>query len=48
VATLAIPLWPMHATEAYLRERVHWHQEAERRLEQGDALPACTPEERWA
>ena len=47
VATLEIPVWPMHETDAYLRERVHLHQLAELQQERGEPVPACTPEERW-
>jgi len=47
VAALEIPVWPMHQTDAYLRERVHLHQLAEYQEERGGPVPECTPEERW-
>ena len=47
VVTLEIPVWPMHETDAYLRERVHLHQLAELQQERGGPGSECTPEERW-
>lgn len=45
VHTIDIPVWPLAKTEAYLLERVKYHQDAEK---MPDAkLPECTPEERW-
>ena len=47
VVTLEVPVWPMHQTDTYLRERVHLHRLAEYQQARGGAMPECTPEERW-
>lgn len=40
-----IPVWPIDKAEAFVRERVKVHQQAS--VLPDDALPLCTPEERW-
>lgn len=40
-------LWSPEEREAYIRERVLIHQDAERRAEWGEDLPECSDEERW-
>jgi len=42
---LRVPLWSHDNTEAYIVNRVHLHQNAVTLPD--DALPICTPEERW-
>jgi len=40
-------LWPFQQQEAYLKQRVKIHQEAEADWMVGDSLPECTYEEQW-
>ena len=40
-----IPVWPLEKVEAYLRERVRLHRQAEGLLDR--ELPMCTPDEMW-
>lgn len=41
-----IPLWPEQDQAKFVYDRVYLHQEAEKLTD--EALPDCTPEERWA
>ena len=45
IHVLDIPLWPLEKTEHYIVQRIRAHQEA--LIKPDDALPVCTPEERW-
>lgn len=47
MAVLPQRLWSMEEREAYVRERVLVHQDAERRDAWDEALPECSDEERW-
>lgn len=41
VETIPILIWPVTQTKQYLSERIRLHREA------AEALPLCTPDERW-
>jgi hypothetical protein len=45
VHLIDIPVWPIEKAEAYLVERVKYHQDAEKVPD--SQLPPCTDEERW-
>jgi hypothetical protein len=47
VARIVQPLWPEEEADAFLRERVRLHQEAQAIERLGAHLPYCTDEERW-
>lgn len=42
VMVLDVPIWPTEQTEAFFRNRIKLHQEAQK------TLPLCTKEEKWA
>jgi len=41
IMVISLPYWSMEKTEAYIRDRIRLHKEAE------ELLPLCTAEERW-
>jgi hypothetical protein len=45
MVSLPVELWPLDQTEAFLMARLDVHCEAQ--TLPTDALPPCTPEERW-
>lgn len=45
IVILEVPIWPLEEVEEFVKERVKIHQEAE--AIQDDALPLCSPSERW-
>ena len=47
VVVLKVPLWSLKRQEAYLRERVRLHREAEMLHAIDMPLPECSDEERW-
>lgn len=47
IVTVDVPLWSFEERDAYIRERVAAHQDAEFNRLTGDELPPCTDEERW-
>lgn len=46
IQELAVELWPREQRQAYIRERIRQHREAEKLTDQ--TLPVCTEQERWA
>jgi hypothetical protein len=48
IVQVHVPLWSAETADAYVRGRVRFHQDADRRHQWGEELPECTPEERWA
>jgi len=42
-----IPMWDSFKAETYIRERLNTHRDSKVAADLGDALPLCTPEERW-
>lgn len=42
-----IPMWDAVKAEAYVRERIEMHRDAKVSADFGEALPECSPEERW-
>lgn len=48
IQQVPVPLWSPETAEAYVRDRVRAHQDADRRGQWGEDLPPCTAEERWA
>lgn len=42
-----IPMWSTVETEAFVRARLDMHREAKVSQDFGEALPECSPEERW-
>lgn len=42
-----IPMWDTVTTEVFIRERLDLHRESKVSHGLGDALPECSPEERW-
>lgn len=47
IQMISIPMWDLDKTEAFVRRRLDAHRDAKVAHEFGDALPECTPEERW-
>ena len=47
IQMISIPMWDLDETEAFVRRRLDAHRDAKVAHEFGDALPECTPEERW-
>lgn len=47
VKVYEIRLWPVSQQEAYMKQRVKVHQDAEADWMVGDTLPDCTYEEQW-
>jgi hypothetical protein len=48
ILQVPVALWLPETADSYVRERVRLHQDADRRRQWGEELPACTAEERWA
>jgi hypothetical protein len=48
IVQVPVELWSPETADAYIRERVRLHQDADRRRQWGEELPLCTAEERWA
>jgi hypothetical protein len=46
VVTIDLDVWPIQQAENFIKERVHLHREAQKMPD--EALPLCTPEERWS
>ena len=44
---LDIPLWSFEEREAFIKERVRLHKEAQRMADWGEELPECTAHEMW-
>ncbi len=42
-----IPMWEAVKAEAYIRERLEVHRHSKMQADFGEALPECSPEERW-
>lgn len=42
-----IPMWSLLETEKFVRQRLDLHRDAKVAQDLGDALPECSPEERW-
>lgn len=42
-----IPMWDAVKAEAYVRERLEMHRNSKLSADFGEALPECSPEERW-
>ena len=42
-----IPMWDAVKAEAYVRERLEMHRNSKLAADFGEALPECSPEERW-
>jgi hypothetical protein len=47
VTTYEVPLWPLHQTEAFIREKLLLHEAAVAAQKAGKRLPLCTPAETW-
>ncbi len=42
-----IPMWDAVKAETYIRERLEMHRHSKMQADFGEALPECSPEERW-
>jgi hypothetical protein len=47
VKVIDVNLWPLEQQRAYMRQRVHLHQEAEANWHIEQSLPKCSYEEQW-
>ena len=47
IQIVEIPLWEMHETEKYIRERLEAHRDAKVKADWKEELPECSEEERW-
>jgi hypothetical protein len=47
IQMISIPMWDLNETEEFVRRRLDAHRDAKVAHEFGDALPECSPEERW-
>jgi hypothetical protein len=47
IQMVSIPMWSLEETEEFVRRRLDAHRDAKVAHEFGDALPDCSPEERW-
>jgi hypothetical protein len=44
---IEIPMWDAVKAETYIRERLEMHRHSKLSADFGEALPECSPEERW-
>lgn len=47
IQMISIPMWDLNYTEEFVRRRLDAHRDAKVAHDFGDALPECSPEERW-
>lgn len=47
IQMVSIPMWDLKDTEEFVRRRLDMHRDAKVAHDFGDALPECSPEERW-
>jgi hypothetical protein len=47
IQMVEIPMWSLEEAEAFVRRRLDLHRDAKVAQGFGEALPECTPEERW-
>jgi len=47
IQMIDIPMWDTITAETYVRERLELHRNAKVSHDFGEALPECSPEERW-
>lgn len=47
IQMISIPMWDLKETEEFVRRRLDMHRDAKVAHDFGEALPDCSPEERW-
>lgn len=47
IQMISIPMWDLQETEEFVRRRLDLHRDAKVAHDFGEALPDCSPEERW-
>lgn len=47
IQMVSIPMWDLKDAEEFVRRRLDMHRDAKVAHDFGDALPECSPEERW-
>ena len=47
IQMVSIPMWDLKETEEFVRRRLDMHRDAKVAHDFGEALPDCSPEERW-
>lgn len=47
IQVIDLPLWPLHKTEHYIRDRLELHRTSKVAADWEEDLPQCTDEERW-